>query len=238
VTPWVVQLLTLIGVAVGAIGSFVSTRLIENAKWKRDETAHWNSKRLECYTEFAIAIKRQITLTQRIIVTLGLPSTGQPLDPAIGLPMLVEAEQDLSIKWEQVLVIGSQTPLRPPQIGGTPHGTHIQPTCPALGLTSPSILAPSAGSHWGSGSLVSATGVSGVGQMTSRVQDSPRLSLTGAAPDPATQGLAFTMVSKKVNDCDKWMDDKHADYPPSFCFIGNLFINGHINNHPYFKSEN
>ncbi len=46
------------------------------------------------------------------------------------------------------------------------------------------------------------------------------------------------MVSKKVNNCDKWMDDKHADYPPSFCFIGNLFINGRINNHPYFKSEN
>ena len=46
------------------------------------------------------------------------------------------------------------------------------------------------------------------------------------------------MVSKKVNNCDKWMDDKHADYPPSFFFIGNPFINGCINNHPYFKSEN
>ena len=46
------------------------------------------------------------------------------------------------------------------------------------------------------------------------------------------------MVSKKVSNCDKWMDDKHADYPPRFCFIGNLFINGRINNHPYFKSEN
>jgi hypothetical protein len=46
--------------------------------------------------------------------------------------------------------------------------------------------APSAGSHWGPGSSVSATGVSGVGQMTSRLQgicpDCRRLSLTGAAP--------------------------------------------------------
>jgi hypothetical protein len=50
--------------------------------------------------------------------------------------------------------------------------------------------------------------------------------------------LAFTMVSKKVNNCDKWMKDKHADYPPSSCLIGNPFINGRVNNHPYFKSEN
>jgi hypothetical protein len=46
------------------------------------------------------------------------------------------------------------------------------------------------------------------------------------------------MVSKKVGNCDKWMDDKHTYYPPSFCFIGNPFIYGYINNHPYFKGEN
>ena len=46
------------------------------------------------------------------------------------------------------------------------------------------------------------------------------------------------MVSKKVGNCDKWMDDKHTDYPPSFCFIGNPFIYGCINDHPYFKDEN
>lgn len=46
------------------------------------------------------------------------------------------------------------------------------------------------------------------------------------------------MISKKVGDCDKGMNDKHADYPPSFCFIGNPSIYDCINNHPYFKGEN
>jgi hypothetical protein len=55
---------------------------------------------------------------------------------------------------------------------------------------------------------------------------------------PAAQSLAFTMVSKKVGNCDKWVDDEHADYPPSFCFIGNLFIYDCINDHPYFKGGN
>jgi hypothetical protein len=45
------------------------------------------------------------------------------------------------------------------------------------------------------------------------------------------------MVSKKVGDCDKRMDDEHADYPPSFRFIGNPSIYDCINNHPYFKGE-
>lgn len=107
-TPWVVQFLTLTGVAMGAIGSFVSSRLIESSRWKRDEAARWNAKRLECYTEFSVAIKRYITIAQRIAAALGLPSTGQGLDPEIGLPVLAEAEQDLSLKWEQVLMIGSQ----------------------------------------------------------------------------------------------------------------------------------
>jgi hypothetical protein len=107
VASWIVQVLTLAGVALGALGSFASTRLIENVKWKREQAVWWNSRRLECYTEFATAIKRHITISQRIVVTLGLPSTGQALDPEVGLPMLAEAEQDLSIKWEQVLMIGS-----------------------------------------------------------------------------------------------------------------------------------
>jgi hypothetical protein len=59
-----------------------------------------------------------------------------------------------------------------------------------------------------------------------------------AKAGPAAESLAFTMVSKKVSNCDEWVNDKHADYRPSFCFIGNLFINGRINNHPYFKSKN
>ena len=47
----------------------------------------------------------------------------------------------------------------------------------------------------------------------------------------------LTTVGKEVNNCDKRMDDEHADYPPGLCFITQFFINGCIYNHPYFKSE-
>lgn len=104
---WTVQLLTLVAVVVGAMASFVTTRMIEKARWQRDEAVRWAGKRLDCYTEFALAIKRYIMITRRINVTRGLPATDQPLDPEIGLPILAEAEQELSVKWEQLLMLGS-----------------------------------------------------------------------------------------------------------------------------------
>jgi len=66
------------------------------------------------------------------------------------------------------------------------------------------------------------------------------VSLSNAAPTatPSSVTGPFTMVSEKINNRNKWVDDKHTDYPQSFCFIGNSLINRRINNHPYFKSEN
>jgi hypothetical protein len=105
--PWIAQLLTLAGVAVGASASFVSTRWLERARWRRDEALRWDAKRLECYAEFASATKQLINTAHRIAASLGLPATGQPLDPTTGLPALAVAEQELSLKWEQILMLGS-----------------------------------------------------------------------------------------------------------------------------------
>jgi hypothetical protein len=105
--PWIVQFLTLTGVALGAVASFVSARLLERSRWQRDETTRWDSRRLESYADFAVAIKRHITTAHRVAAALGLPSSGQPLDPASGLPLLAEAEQELSVQWERILMLGS-----------------------------------------------------------------------------------------------------------------------------------
>jgi hypothetical protein len=103
---WAVQLLTILGVAVGATGSFVSTRLLDRSRWQREEKLRWDTRRLECYGEFAIAVKHLITVAQRICAGLGLPSTGQVLDQAEGLPTLASAEEELTLKWEYVMMLG------------------------------------------------------------------------------------------------------------------------------------
>jgi hypothetical protein len=44
VESWIVQLLTILAVAVGAVASFVSTRLVDRARWRREEALRWDSK--------------------------------------------------------------------------------------------------------------------------------------------------------------------------------------------------
>ena len=104
---WSVQLLTIAGVAVGAFASFVSTRLVDRSRWRREEALRWDTRRLECYGEFAAAIKRHIGISDRICAGVGLPAGAQPLDPVSGLTALAAAEDDLSVSWEQVLMLGS-----------------------------------------------------------------------------------------------------------------------------------
>jgi hypothetical protein len=108
---WTVQLLTILGVSVGAVLSFIFTRLIDHARWQRDEALRWDTRRLDCYGEFAASIKHHITISQRICAGLDLPSTDQPLDAESGLAMLADAEQDLGIKWEHVLMLGTPTAI-------------------------------------------------------------------------------------------------------------------------------
>src|SRR5690348_11731287 len=101
---WSVQLLTLLGVAIGALSSFVSTRLLDRSRWQREDSLRWDSRRLECYSEFAGAMMRYINIGHRITAGLGLASSVQAIDTASGLPALGNAESDLSIKWESVLM--------------------------------------------------------------------------------------------------------------------------------------
>jgi hypothetical protein len=76
---------------------------------RRGETAHrWDTKRLDCYREFAVAIKHFISISQRLSADRGLPATAQAYDSKTGLPMLAAADEDLSVEWENVLMLGKR----------------------------------------------------------------------------------------------------------------------------------
>jgi hypothetical protein len=46
---WPIQLITLLGVTIGALASFVTTRLVDRSRWQREEALRWGTKRLESY---------------------------------------------------------------------------------------------------------------------------------------------------------------------------------------------
>ena len=104
---WSIQLLTILGVAVGAFSSFISTRALDRSRWRREEALRWDAKRLECYADFGAAMMRYITTAYRITAGLGLTSHVQALDAATGLPELARTEGQLSEALEQVIMLGS-----------------------------------------------------------------------------------------------------------------------------------
>lgn len=101
------QILTMVGVLVGASAGFTATTLIERAKWRRTQGARWDDKRLAAYTEHATALKSYIALAHRISSTRGYPAAVPPIDIDEGLRLLAAADIERSIKWEAVLLLGS-----------------------------------------------------------------------------------------------------------------------------------
>jgi|KBSMisStaDraftv2_1062788.scaffolds.fasta_scaffold601764_1 hypothetical protein len=106
-TSWSTSLITLAAVAVGALLSFVSTRLTDRNRWRREESLRWDTKRLDAYAEFASAMRQFLTIASRVCAGLGLPLGAQPLDLETGLPALAAAGAEVNVHWEKILLLGS-----------------------------------------------------------------------------------------------------------------------------------
>lgn len=103
---WTVQLLTLLAVVVGACASFISTRLLDRSRWRREEALRWDSRRLECYIDFATTISRYVTIGYGLTAGYREMTHVQALDATIALPELARMEAELSEKLEQVRILG------------------------------------------------------------------------------------------------------------------------------------
>lgn len=106
-STWLVQVLTLLGVMIGALASFLSTKSIERIRWQRDQVVVLAKKRLDCYGEFAAAIKANVAATHRLVAGSGLPAGALPIEREAGLSMLASARLDLQVKWENVQLYGA-----------------------------------------------------------------------------------------------------------------------------------
>jgi hypothetical protein len=65
------QLPALIGVVVGALGSYVAVALSDRARFRREQAARWQDRRLSVYSDYARAVKATITVTFRLAAHFG-----------------------------------------------------------------------------------------------------------------------------------------------------------------------
>jgi hypothetical protein len=100
-------MVTLAGVLVGAGATFVATTSIERAKWRRAIDTRWDEERLAAYVEYANAVKTILEIVFRLAAQRGLPNLTTPADEPLAANALADAEAHRTVKWEQVLLLGS-----------------------------------------------------------------------------------------------------------------------------------
>jgi hypothetical protein len=101
------QLPVLLGVIIGALGSYLTTSAIERARWKRALDSRWDVRRVEAYASYGQAVKRMILIASRIAAGRDLGSDTEPLAPTqVNLDLLAAAEAERASQWETVLLLG------------------------------------------------------------------------------------------------------------------------------------
>jgi hypothetical protein len=101
------QLPTLIGVVLGAVGTFFTTSRTQRAAFRRELSARWDERRLTAYAEYSRSQKTSINLAMRIAAYLGNDPYPHSLPPDEGRRALGAAAAAREPAWESVLLLGA-----------------------------------------------------------------------------------------------------------------------------------
>ncbi|MGW7607284.1 hypothetical protein ACWGKW_08370 [Streptomyces sp. NPDC054766] len=101
------QLPALIGVIIGALGSYLAIVRGDRARFGREQTARWEERRLAVYSDYARCLKKTITLTYRVAAHLGNDPHPHPLPPEEAAPLLAEAAEAGDPAGEALLLLGT-----------------------------------------------------------------------------------------------------------------------------------
>ncbi|MFD5633086.1 hypothetical protein ACFWJM_02875 [Streptomyces sp. NPDC127077] len=102
------QLPALMGVVIGALGSYLALVRSDRERFKRDRAGRWEERRLAVYSEYARSLKKSVTLTYRVAAHLGNDPHPHPLTLAEAEPLLARATDDRDPPGEALLMLGSR----------------------------------------------------------------------------------------------------------------------------------
>lgn len=104
---WLDQFSALIGVVIGALGSYLATSHMENSRWRREQHVRWDMERRNAYSEYAHSVNRLVTQHGRIAKARGIENDFMPAELDGALSKLVEFASDRGAAWEAVLLMGN-----------------------------------------------------------------------------------------------------------------------------------
>ena len=65
-SAFIQQLPALIGVVIGAFGSYLAVVRGDQVRFRREQTARWEERRLTVYSDYARSVKQTVTVTYRV----------------------------------------------------------------------------------------------------------------------------------------------------------------------------
>jgi hypothetical protein len=107
-SAFIQQLPALLGVVIGALGSYLVVMRGEQVRFRREQAARWEERRLAAYADYACQLKKTITLTYRVASHLGNDPHPHPLSPEAAEPLLAEAADARDPAGEALLLLGSR----------------------------------------------------------------------------------------------------------------------------------
>ena len=102
------QLPALIGVVVGVVATYVATVAAERGRWQRQQSVRWDERRITAYIEYAHAVKKVLAITVRLAAQRGIHPDDDEISPEYTIADLASAEDERTIKWEAVLMMGNE----------------------------------------------------------------------------------------------------------------------------------
>ena len=96
----VTQIITLIGVLIGAAASYFATTSIERARYRRALETRWDERKLNAYVDYASAVK-----ATNITATKAFMMRDQPKELAASIAEMEKAEANRSTLFEVLILL-------------------------------------------------------------------------------------------------------------------------------------
>lgn len=80
------QLPALLGLVIEALGSYVVVMRGDRARFRREQGTRWQERRLAAYSDYALTLKKTVTLNRRVAARLGHDGHRQLLPPDDAAP--------------------------------------------------------------------------------------------------------------------------------------------------------
>ncbi|OIJ68864.1 hypothetical protein [Streptomyces mangrovisoli] len=106
-SAFIQQLPALIGVVIGALGSYLAIVRGDRARFDRERVVRWEEQRYTVYVDWARALKQTITLNYRVAAHLGNDPHPHPLSAEDAEPLMTQAQIDRDPYGEALILLGS-----------------------------------------------------------------------------------------------------------------------------------